>query len=204
MKLRIIAVVVLIAFSTGMLGCASIPEEHEGAATGAGVGAATGAVAGALLGSHGAKTEMAILGGLLGALAGGLIGHYAYDQKRSAEETDKKYGYTSSGRPRVVIENVSASPRTVNPGDSVNLAATYAIMGVSRDRDISVLETREIRHNGELVGRPEVRITQTGGTFDSTVPLTLPQGADAGKYIVVTTIQAGDASDSRETTFTVK
>jgi hypothetical protein len=204
MKLRTTAVVVLIAFFSGIFGCASVPEEHKGAATGAGVGAATGAVAGALLGHHGAKTEMAILGGLLGALAGGLIGHYAYDQKRTAEETDRKYGYSSSRGTRVVIESVSAVPKTVRPGDEVNLKATYAIMGVPNQREISVVETREIRHNGQLVGRPEVRVSQTGGTFDSSVPLTLPDRAERGKYVVLTTIQAGNTKDARETTFTVK
>jgi len=91
---KIISIAVILTFLTGIFGCASLPEEHKGAATGAGIGAVTGAVAGTLLGAKGAKTEMAILGGLAGALAGGAIGHYAYDQKRTKDETAKKYNYT--------------------------------------------------------------------------------------------------------------
>ena len=84
---KFISIIAILTFLTGVFGCASLTEEHKGAATGAGIGAATGAVAGSLLGSKGSKTEMAILGGLVGALAGGLIGHYAYDKKRTKDET---------------------------------------------------------------------------------------------------------------------
>ena len=87
---KMVSVIVVLTFFAGLVGCTTFGEEHKGATTGAGIGAATGAVAGALLGSKGAKTEMAILGGLAGALAGGLIGHYAYDQKRTKEETAQK------------------------------------------------------------------------------------------------------------------
>ncbi|HYA12381.1 MAG TPA: hypothetical protein VEF37_05365, partial [Thermodesulfovibrionales bacterium] len=73
MKTKVISVIVILSFLFTLFGCASIPEEHKGAATGAAVGGATGAVAGALLGGKGAKTETAILGGLAGALVGGLI-----------------------------------------------------------------------------------------------------------------------------------
>jgi uncharacterized protein YcfJ len=71
-------------FVVNIFGCAAVPEEHKGAAT----GAATGVIAGGLLGAHCANTAMAILGGLVGALVGGAIGHYAVDQKRTAQETN--------------------------------------------------------------------------------------------------------------------
>jgi len=134
-------------------------NEHKGAATGAGVGAATGAAAGAVLGKKGSKTEAAIIGGLVGALVGGVIGHYAYDKKRTRQETAQKYDYQSSEGTRVRIEDVSAVPATVKPGDKVELGATYALLSPSADADIKITEIREIRHEGELVGRPEVTVT---------------------------------------------
>ena len=112
MRSRIIALLVVGLFLLNIFGCAAVPEEHKGAATGAGIGAATGVIAGGLLGAHGAKTEMAVLGGLLGALAGGAIGHYAVDQKRTAQETNSRYNYQSSAA-SVRIEEASAYPTKV-------------------------------------------------------------------------------------------
>lgn len=43
--------------------------------------------------------------------------------------------------------------------------------------EISVTEIREITHNGELVGKPEVPVERSGGTYASTVPLHLPPNA---------------------------
>lgn len=201
MKSRIFAIIVLITF---LAACASIPAEHKGATTGAAVGATTGAVAGALLGSKGAKTETAIIGGLVGALVGGAIGHYTYDVKRSQQETAQRYDYQSSMGTMIRIEETSVSPENVLPGGKVDLKATYALLGTSTGESISVTEIREIRHNGELLGKPEVNVTHSGGTYTSTVPLILPDNAKKGVYTVATTIQTPSAKDTAETTFNVK
>jgi uncharacterized membrane protein len=203
MKKKIISLVTIVMFAFLIMGCETV-KEHKGAATGAGVGAATGAAAGAVLGKKGSKTEAAIIGGLVGALLGGVIGHYAYDKKRTRQETAQKYDYQSSEGTRVRIEDVSAVPATVKPGDKVELGATYALLSPSADADIKITEIREIRHEGELVGRPEVTVTHKGGTYSTTVPLFLPQNAKKGTYRVLTTIQGPNAQDSRETTLVVK
>ena len=203
MKYRIISIVTILAFTVVLFGCASIPEEHKGAATGAAVGGATGVLAGAVLGKSGSKTGTAIIGGLAGALVGGLIGHYAYDQKKTKEETAQKYAYQSSMGTVLRIEGVTAMPSVVKPGEKVDLSATYAVLAAT-DTDINITETREIRIGGELVGKPEVNVTRRGGTYSSTVPLFLPSDAKPGTYTVMMTIQSENAKDSRETSFTVK
>jgi hypothetical protein len=204
MKVKIISIVTILSFVFGILGCATIPEEHKGAATGAAVGGATGAIAGGILAHSGAKTETAILGGLAGALVGGLIGHYAYDAKRSREETAQKYNYQSSMGTMVRIENVSLTPSTVKPGGQVDLQVTYAVLGTSPDSQINITEIREIKQAGELVGKPEVNVIRGGGTYSSNVPLFLPANAKTGTYSVITTVQSQTAKDSREMFFTVK
>ncbi len=203
MKYRIISIVTILAFMVVLFGCASMPEEHKGAATGAAVGGATGVLAGAVLGKSGSKTGTAIIGGLAGALVGGLIGHYAYDQKKTKEETAQKYAYQSSMGTVLRIEGVTAMPSVVKPGEKVDLNATYAVLAAT-DTDINITETREIRIGGELVGKPEVNVTRRGGTYSSTVPLFLPSDAKPGTYTVMMTIQSENAKDSRETSFTVK
>jgi len=201
---KVVTLIVIVAFFTALLGCASIPEEHKGAATGAGIGAAAGVIAGSLLGASGARTEMAILGGLLGALAGGLIGHYAVDQKRTSQQTAEKYDYQSSRGVMVQIENVSVAPNTVRSGDQIEIKVTYAILGAGPDKELNITETREIRYKGELVGRPEVKLARQDGTYTSTLPITLPKQSRDGRYTVTATIAAGNVSDSRDATFTVR
>ena len=203
MKVKVIAMLTLLTFVTGIMGCATVPEEHKGAATGAGIGAATGAIAGALLGSKGAKTEMAVLGGLLGALAGGAIGHYAYDTKRSNQDTEKKYNYQPSQGLVIKLESASVEPSSVLPGKQVDIIATYAVMTPKPGSEISLTEIREIWFNNELVGKPEVQVSRQGGTYTSKVPMILPANAKKGTYKVMITIQSDKVKDSIEAKFVV-
>ena len=201
---KIISVIVILTFFAGVSGCTTFGEEHKGATTGAGIGAATGAVAGALLGSKGAKTEMAILGGLAGALAGGLIGHYGYDKKKSKEETAQKYKYNPSKGMMVRIEDASVHPVSAKPGDKIELRMTYAVLGAPDGAELQITETREIRFKDELYGKPEITMFREDGTYSSSIPITLPSDAKRGTYRVIMTVKSPNASDSKETTFSVR
>jgi hypothetical protein len=201
---KIISIIAILTFLTGVFGCASLTEEHKGAATGAGIGAATGAVAGALLGSEGSKTEMAILGGLAGALAGGLIGHYAYDQKRTKDETAQKYNYNPSQGKLLRIEDVSVVPATARPGDTIEMRMTYALLGVGSGNEAGITEIREIRYEGEIYGKPQINVSRADGTYSTSIPITLPYDAKKGKYNVITTVQSSYASDSKEVSFQIR
>ena len=128
----------------------------------------------------------------------------ADDQKRNAEDTSNRYGYQSSAGVLTRIESTSITPATIYPGDRVDLKATYALMAPQSDARITVTEIREIRFNGELVGKPEVSATHIPGTYDSNVPLFLANDAKRGTYQVITTIKTPEGSDARETSFTVR
>ncbi len=199
MRSRYIVLALIFVFLFALWSCASIPEQHKGAATGAGVGAAGGAVTGGLLGG----TRGAVVGGLLGALAGGAVGHYAYDQKRDASQTAQAYNYQPSSGTVLKIENASANPGTVQPGQPVNLQMTYAVMTPSPNQQINVTETRKIMMGDQVVGQPQVNVARAAGTYTSNVPLTLPSSAQKGTYTVVSTVQAGGVTDTRQSTFNV-
>ncbi|ABC77750.1 glycine zipper 2TM domain-containing protein [Syntrophus aciditrophicus] len=203
MKKRIILVLVLAAFVfvTSCQTMPNIPEERKGAATGAGMGAAAGAVLGSVLGKD---TKSAVIGGLIGALVGGVLGHYYYDQKRTGTETAKRYDYDVSQGTLLRIEDVSTVPQIVKPGGNVELKMTYALLSDSKDAQLNIVETREIRLGNELVGNPEIRTTRGTGTFTSSIPLTLPETAKKGLYIVTYRIKSGTASDEMQASFTVK
>lgn len=204
MKKRIAAVITLTAFVIGISGCATVPDEHRGAATGAGIGAATGVLAGAVLAGEGSRTKGAIIGGLAGALLGGVIGNYTVDRKKSAQETSKTYSYAPSSGIIVRIETATAKPAVIYPGETANLEVTYAVMSPSGASQVALTESREVTFNGELVGNPEVSVNQTAGTFHSSVPLMLPTDAKKGKYRVITTIRTATSKDSKESSFLVQ
>ena len=181
--------------------CASVPEEHKGAATGAGIGAATGAVLGAVIGHD---TKSAVIGGVLGALVGGAIGHYYSDQKKTRTETADQYGYRSAQGPMLRVEDASVVPQTLSPGGTVEMKMTYAVLTPAETTELNVTEKREIRLNGELVGNPQVSIVRKGGTYTSSIPLTLPAGAKKGLYVVTNTVQSGNLSEQIQSAFTVR
>ena len=199
MKFKIVSAV-LVCSLVLFVGCAGV-EEHRGAAVGAGAGAAAGAIAGALTG-HGATG--AVIGGLIGGLVGGAIGHYAYDKPREREQTAKVYNYNPAQGPVLTIESATSSPQTVRPGDLVDLKMTYAVLNPSQGSETKITEIREIRHNGELVGKPEITVTRTDGTYNSNIPLRLPTNAPKGEYTVMMMVQSANAKDTREMKFSVK
>lgn len=194
----------LIVSMTLLAGCASLPEEHQGAATGAGIGAATGAVAGALMGSEGAKTETAVVGGFIGALAGGAIGHYAFDKNNGKEETAKKYKYQPSKGIFLRIESAAAVPDKVKPGETVAIKMTYAVLGATQKKELLVTETREIRYAKEVFAKPVVHVNREDGTYSSSVPVTIPPDARKGKYTVIVTVSAKNKRAAKEAVFFIK
>lgn len=190
--------VILSCLAVALACCGTVPEEHKGAA----VGAATGAAAGAIIG--GSSTKGALIGGLLGALVGGAVGHYAYDQRKSREDTVEDHNYQSSQGAVITIEKANATPQQVSGGDTVDLQITYAVLTPSAGDQVTVTEIREITHAGNLVGRPEVMVDRSGGTYVSTVPLRLPSDAGKGAYLVTATVQSKRAKDTRQFNFVVE
>ncbi len=196
MRKKWISGLLCFALIVTIIGCATM-EEHKGAT----VGATLGAAAGVLLGGD---TEGRIVGGLLGALVGGAIGHYAFDQNRTSEETAKTYNYQPSQGSMVTIESASASPKTIYPGETVEIRITYVVLNPTPETVTSLKEVREITHNEKIVGKPEVTVSRSSGTYTSTIPIRLPDDSDPGVYHVRTIVQSQNAKDVRLASFSVK
>lgn len=201
---KITAVALIVLLPAGLLwGCATI-QENPKTATGAAVGAVGGAAVGAAIGAAAGRPGTgALIGGLAGVLAGGLIGAYLDRQDRTREATMVSHNYRPDQGTLLRIERVEAMPRSVAPGQKVNLSVTYAVIEPDPNRVVAITETREIRQNGNIVGNPSITVNRAGGTYTSTVPLTLPAGANPGTYNVITRVQAPNAADAVSTSFTV-
>lgn len=203
---RFFALVLVSILTISLLGgCASTVEQHPGATSGAAIGAIGGAVLGGIIGHQvDRKEEGIIIGAILGGLAGATIGHYSYDVRRSRGETVNLYSYRPTSGPIIRIEDTTVVPKVVRPGERVELKATYAVLHPDPNARIGIVETREIRKDGVLIGRPSTRVIRSGGTYTSVVPLFLPANAEPGRYVVITTIDGRVARDTRETTFVVE
>jgi surface antigen len=195
------AVLIIVLMATlGFGGCATI-QENPKTAVGTGVGAAGGALLGGLIGR---STTGVVVGGLLGALAGGAIGQYMDRQDRTAAQAAADTGYQPTQGTVVRVDRVQADPASVPPGGTVNLAATYTVLTSNANQQVTVNETREVRHNGALVANPTTAFTRPNGTFTSALPIALPAGAGRGTYEVTTTVAVGDRSSRGLTTFVVR
>ena len=193
---RFISVVLILVLVVSLAGCATL-EENKGAAIGSGLGAA----AGVLLGG---STSGRIVGGLVGALVGGAIGHYAFDKKRTAEQTATSYNYQASQGSMLTIEDASVAPGVVNAGGTVEIRLTYAVLNPSANTETSLREIREITHEGQPVGKTEVTAIRTSGTYTSTIPIRLPGNTNPGIYDVTAVIQSQDSRDVRYASFSVQ
>jgi hypothetical protein len=185
-------------------GCAQTGEtvrRSPNTAIGAGAGVVGGAVIGGLIGGK----RGAVIGGLLGGLTGGAIGHYLDEQAKDRAQTNREYGYSAAQGTRLRIETLRTNPAALDPGETVNINLTYAVLTPTADAQVLVRETREILVNGALVGRTSIDVSREGGTWRSTVPVTLPADAAAGNYRVIATVEAeGAAKDVEETNFRVR
>jgi hypothetical protein len=200
-----IILALIIAFFAGLYGCVSLPGEQRGSETETEIGAEAPEAAPKTLAmpAEEPRTDMSVIGGLHGVLAGGKVGYFSDAQKRSQEETAALYNFDFSQGTIVRIEEASVAPKAVRAGDTVTIRIAYALAGEA-DEEINIIETREIRYKGKLSGNPEVEISREQGTYFSSIPVTLPPDAKKGVYKVTVKVQAGENSDSKETSFTVK
>ena len=203
---KTIAGIAAVAAAVFLFTSCATEQQSQYTATGAGIGAVTGAALGAILGSFGGRAgEGAVIGSIFGGLAGASIGNNEYHLQRSEEQAAGQYDYDAA-RARadlVRIEDAYADPKTVAPGDTVNLVSTYTVLTPYR-RLALVHEVREVRNDaGEIIGKPEVTIRREGGTWTSSMPLKIPENARPGTYRVTTIVETDSAGDTRDFAFQV-
>ena len=92
----------------------------------------------------------AAAGGVLGGVGGYLYAEHRNSEIRSSQAAAQANNYQGQGNV-VSVDNVSASPSTVRPGQQVNLGMTYTIL-TPANTPVSVTLVREIRFNGQTGG----------------------------------------------------
>lgn len=202
---KILCPAILFAFLAAALGgCAQTGDtvrRNPNTAIGAGAGVVGGAVIGGILGGK----RGAVIGGLLGGLAGGVVGHYFDEQAKDRARTNRDYAYSPGQGVRLRIESLRVHPAALSPGETIDINLSYAVLTPNADDQILVKETRKILMNNTLVGETSIDISREGGTWRSTVPITLPGNAATGNYRVIATVESrGVGKDAEETSFHVR
>jgi outer membrane lipoprotein SlyB len=202
---KFLCLAVSLAFLSAVYpGCAGVEQtarDRPNTTIGAGAGVLGGAVVGGLIGGK----KGALIGGLLGGLAGGAIGHYIDEQEKDRARTSREYSYSPAQGTRLKMETVRANPANLSPGETVNINMTYAVLTPSENQQVLVKETREILFNDKSMGKTSIEISREGGTWKSTVPITLPATATPGQYRVIGSIESPSVGTDRlETLFRVQ
>ena len=98
-------------------------------------------------------TRGAVIGGLIGALAGGVIGNYVERRDDATPQPLVGAPYRPEDAAVVRMERVQTAPGVVSRGGTVDLGATYTVVAAT-SQALTVRETREVRHQGQLVANP--------------------------------------------------
>ena len=198
------ALIALLVLSLAAAGCAT-EQEARYTTSGAGVGAVTGGILGGILGSlSGHAGQGMVVGSIFGGLAGASIGNNEYHLQRSEEQASQYYGYNEQDvqRDLLRIEDATANPQNVYPGEDVHISTTFTLLSPGRGSRM-VHEVLQVKRNGRVIGKPEFTSRRKGGTWVSTVPVRIPPDAEPGTYKVTAIVETDNAGDSRDISFVV-
>ena len=206
--LAIAGAVLLVVSLAGCVTDSGYYDPARSAGAGALGGAATGAAIGSIIG---AATGHAATGAWVGAAAGGVLGGVGgalYASHRNSEISSSQAAAQTNnyqGQGNVVsVDNVTASPSTVRPGQQVNLGMNYTIL-TPANSPVSVTLVREIRYQGNLLGSPyQTTVSNANGSYNDDVSYSLPNNATPGVYTVVTRLSSNYGTSQRDASFTVQ
>lgn len=185
-------ILVLVSFSL-IAGCQAAPK----AAPGPGAAEEPAPPAG--------ETVAEVTGIFLGDWIGATAGPYRAVREAARAETTRKHGHGPGSGILLKIEAVSVEPSAVTAGDTVDLVMTYAVVPPGAQPSIDVTEKRLIdRRDDGMAGNPRVVASRAGGTYRSSLPVTLSLNAGTGPYRVIFIVEAAGASDRVEAVFAVK
>lgn len=206
--LAIAGVVLLVVSLAGCVTESGYYDPYRSAGAGALGGAATGAAIGSIIG---AATGNPATGAWVGAAAGGVLGgvgaalyaSHRNSEIRSSQSAAQAYNYQGQGNV-VSVDNVTASPSTVRPGQQVNLGMNYTIL-TPDNAPTSVTLVREIRYGGSPVGSPyQTTVTNANGSFNDNVSYSLPNNASPGVYTVTSRVTSSYGTSQKDASFTVQ
>lgn len=180
--------------------CAVACETTGGSAlTGSLLGAGVGSVIGH---QSGRGIEGALIGAAAGAAAGAIIHKARERQLATRAEVEQEYrakGVHISSEPLVEIEDLQASPQSVQPGETVSVQGRYVAIGTENPKPEGAF--RLLRDNEQVAASP-LEISNTGRS-EFTKEIAVPKDFAEGMYECEVAIQQGDSLQVRRAPFMV-
>ena len=206
--LAIAGVVLLVVSLAGCVTDSGYYDPARSAGAGALGGAATGAAIGSIIGAASGHAGTgawvgAAAGGVLGGVGGALYASHRNSEIRSGQAAAQANNYQGQGNV-VSVDNVTASPAAVRPGQPVNLGMNYTIL-TPDNQPVSATLVREIRYQGNLLGSPyQTTVTNSNGSYNDSVAYSLPNNAAPGVYTVTTRLSSNYGTSQRDASFSVQ
>jgi outer membrane lipoprotein SlyB len=180
---------------------------------GAGAGAVGGAALGCLTGFiAGGDASGCGKGAAIGAATGAVVGwgavklsQYQASQVRTPTDDQQMYGLTKPvDATQVKIRKGSSAPRTVKPGEAVNVTTDYSLMLPPKTASTPVTETWTLEKDGKkLAELPQKNTDRASGGWNADATIPVPTNAELGTYVIQHKVQAGASYDTDESTFIV-
>ncbi|MFZ5447785.1 MAG: hypothetical protein ACOZFS_04000 [Thermodesulfobacteriota bacterium] len=160
------------------------------------IGLATGNVArGAAIG--------AIAGAATGAVAGFIYAQHQEKLLRDRQAAEAMYKYQPQQGERVILETVGVTPATTSQGSQVALTSDFTVLNPT-DQPLPMDLTQTITYQGKQMGKPYTNKSERkNGSYNFSVPTSIPGNAPEGTYVVVTNLQSPNARDMRSCEFQV-
>jgi hypothetical protein len=191
--------------SLSMFGCTSTGSVQD-QAIGTGIGAAIGCGVGTLITGD---ARGCAAGAAVGALVGFgtvTISQYNARQVRTAKADKRVYGISTSPKsPQVKIRKGTSAPKTVKPGEEVNIATDYSVMLPKGVADTSVTESWSLKKDGKTITQlPQKAAQRTAGGWQADATISIPGRVSAGTYVIEHRVQSGGSYDTDESIFVVE
>lgn len=195
-----------IVLSTSLLsGCATTQQNQQ--AGGAAFGAiAAGLTVGLLTGNVGYGLAAATAGAAVGWGAVTLV-QYNSRQVRTAEQDRQMYGFVpATDKVLIKLNKGYASPKVISPGQEVTVYSDYSLsVPPSYNNQASVTYQWKLIKDGKVLTSSEpVTKAKVAAGHQTTQPISIPNNAEPGTYIVETRLSSGTIYDINEAAFVVK
>jgi hypothetical protein len=212
-------VVASLLLASLMAGCANMPQQNGGGQNRqahdqqnqqnqqaeqdpcsvggtAAAGAAVGALLGALLDGKKGAVKGAALGGVVGAL-GCVAVNSQSRQTKTAAQVDRDYVKTRGAlpaEPQVVSYVPQMSNNVVQRGRPMVIKSTVELVNGSVTPITEVREEMVVydTHGEQIRSKDKPLVNRTGGRFENSFELSLPQQAPQGVYTIKTNLYVND------------
>lgn len=206
MNIKFRTITVAIVFLTSLLSSCATLEENQRLGGAAVLGVAAGLTTALLTGDVGAGIAAGLAGAAVGWNAVKVVQHESH-QVRTAEEDQQLYGFApATNQVLIRLNKAQASPRKISAGQQTKITSDYSLsVPPSGNNQADVTYSWKLLKDGKVLTESEpVTQTKVAAGHQTNQPISIPEDAELGTYVVETRLASGSAYDINEAIFIVE